>query len=344
VKVCVIGAGVVGCATAWHLASRGHDVVVYERDEIASGASGGLGMRGVRANGRDPAELPLARRAHELWPTLHEELGTPTGFERIGHLQLFEEDEALDEVLRLQKDAGIECEVVRGDALRDLEPELHPRVVAAVYCPMDGVADHTATTRAFAGAARRAGAEIRERTAATLEQSKDADATLVAANASARELVESMGVRLPAVNVWPQVIVTEPLDRVVVRHLIGHASRPLALKTLPDAGVMITGGRLGRDGVVDRTEVEANLADAFAVFPALEGIAVQETVTDRAESVTRDMLPIVDQLSGKTFVAAGWSGHGWAIAPAVCEQLASWIGGGERPAVFAPFALARFRP
>ena len=88
----VVGAGVYGAAVAWELARRGRDVVVLEAGEVAGGASGGPGRRGVRANGRDPRELPLARRAAERWPSLAEELGGATGFTRTGHLQLIEHE------------------------------------------------------------------------------------------------------------------------------------------------------------------------------------------------------------------------------------------------------------
>ena len=71
----IIGGGVYGCATAWELAKRGAEVMLLEADEIAAGASGGPGKRGVRANGRDLRELPLMRAAYRRWPTLHEELG-----------------------------------------------------------------------------------------------------------------------------------------------------------------------------------------------------------------------------------------------------------------------------
>jgi sarcosine oxidase subunit beta len=353
VKLAVVAAGVVGTATAWHVARRGHRVVVVEASSIAAGASGGLGERGVRANGRDETELPLARRAHEMWPTLDDALGSDTGFRRIGHLHVIEHDDGrAEQVVERQRAAGIDSEIVRGDELRALEPDLDRRAVAAVHCPTDGVADHTATTNAYADAARRAGVEIREDCTAQLRiegdrlrvRDADADFVLIAANAGARSLLKQVDVRLPTANVYPQVLVTAPLERVVVRHLIGHASRPLAIKTLPDLSVMITGGRLGRDGVVDAAEVEANAEDAAAVIPALRGVPIEIAVCDRAESVTRDLLPIVDRVPGtdNAIVAAGWSGHGWAIAPAVAELLAVWITEGGRPPEFAPFSWSRF--
>ncbi|HEV8190636.1 MAG TPA: FAD-dependent oxidoreductase, partial [Ktedonobacterales bacterium] len=82
----IIGGGVYGSGVAWELARRGADVLLLESGTIASGASGGPGKRGVRANGRDVRELPLMRMAYELWPKLAGEIGAPTGYERIGNL------------------------------------------------------------------------------------------------------------------------------------------------------------------------------------------------------------------------------------------------------------------
>ena len=65
----VVGGGVYGCGVAWELARTGKEVVLLEAATIASGASGGLGRREIRANARDSRELPLMRRAHERWPS-----------------------------------------------------------------------------------------------------------------------------------------------------------------------------------------------------------------------------------------------------------------------------------
>lgn len=59
----VVGGGVHGCAVAFHLAKAGEAVLVVEAGEIAQGASGGQGKRGVRANYRDLRELPLMAEA-----------------------------------------------------------------------------------------------------------------------------------------------------------------------------------------------------------------------------------------------------------------------------------------
>jgi glycine/D-amino acid oxidase-like deaminating enzyme len=347
----VIGGGIVGCGVAWRLAQAGHSVVLLEASAIASGASGGPGKRGVRANRRDERELPLARRANHLWPRLADELDADTGYEHIGHLQLTERtDHALGQRAEQQTSAGIRSKVVQGDELRELEPGVSDTVVAALWCPDDGVADHTATTLATAAAAQRAGAEIREHT--TVER-LDGPAIITSSEEriEARSIVIAAGTATDALvgplstfPVYPQVVLTTQFKERPVRHLIGHEERPLAMKALPDGTVMITGGRLGIDGDVRSEEVAANLADAAAVFLQLEGTGVLRAVADRAESISPDMVPIIDRASADALVlyATGWSGHGWAIAPAVSELLVSWITTGERPELLQPFAADRF--
>ena len=186
----VVGGGVYGCATAWELARRGAHVVVLEARTIASGASGGPGKRGVRACGRDPRELPLMRLAYELWPALADEIGAATGYERMGGLHLFErEPDGLDGGWAsaparawAQNQRGIATEILERDAVRALEPDVCDTVSGALFCPNDGIADHTATTRGLAEAATRLGAEIREGTAvAGLERADDRVTAVVTA-------------------------------------------------------------------------------------------------------------------------------------------------------------------
>lgn len=77
--VIVVGAGIVGSLVARNLGRLGFDVLVIEADQIAAGASGGFGMRGLRATGRDIRELPLAARSYSLWAELNDELHLDPG-------------------------------------------------------------------------------------------------------------------------------------------------------------------------------------------------------------------------------------------------------------------------
>jgi sarcosine oxidase subunit beta len=366
----IIGGGVYGAGVAWELAKRGAEVLVLEAGDIASGASGGLGKRGVRANGRDGREMPLMRAAYELWPDLHEQLGAPTGYERGGNLHLIERDRDMAGAAAqawVQEQQGISTTLLDADTVREMEPAISPRILGALYCPNDGVADHTATTRALAKAAQRHGAVIREHTQViALERSGDRIAAVLTAeeerievgrtvvllaNTFVPEVLQTQfGITLPVWTVWPQIVLTEPVDPMPVHYLIGHASRLLAMKSTPDGRVMISGGWRGRlnpttgRGEPQPDQVRGNVAEAVAVYPSLEGVAVAEAKTDRRESTTLDGIPIIDRIPRvhNAVFATGWSGHGWAIAPAVCQLLAAWVYSDDDSPLLHPFRYGRF--
>jgi sarcosine oxidase, subunit beta len=366
----IVGGGVYGAGVAWELAKRGAEVLLLEARQIAGGASGGLGTRGVRANGRDLRELPLMRLAYELWPSLADEVGAPTGYERTGDLQLIEQErdyQGAPAQAWAQGQQGIPTQVLGAEAVREIEPDLSGRVIAALYCPKDGVADHTATTRALAQAAQRLGGVIREATpVSSLERRGDRMTAVITAQqeriAVDRTLLllsnthvpvllhEQLGITLPVWRILPQVVLTEPVAPVTVRHLIGHAHRRLAVKSTPNGHAMTSGGWRGRwnpasgRGDTLDAQVQGNVAEAVAVYPGLEGARIVEAAADRPESQSADGLPIIDLVPGiaNAFFATGWTGHGWAIAPAVCRLLAAWANSGETPALLRPFAHRRF--
>lgn len=370
--VVVVGGGVYGAGVAWELAQRGVEVLLLEAQQIAAGASGGLGKRGVRANGRDQRELPLMQLAYELWPVLEEQIGAPTGYERTGHLQLLEQQRDYEGAMAhawVQEQHGIPTQVVTGAVLREMEPYLSEHVQAALYCPKDGVADHTATTRGFAQAAQRLGAEIRTQTrVVSLERQGDrvsavltADeeripvrhSVILLANTSVPEMLQrQFAVVLPVWRMLPQIVLIGPVTPAPVYHLIGHAHRRLAIKTTPDGHIMISGGWRGQwnpttgQGDTQPEQIQGNVAEAVAVYPCLEGVAVTAAAADRPETLAVDGIPIIDRVPGTSnaFFATGWSGHGWAIAPAVCQLLATWVATGNLPGLLRPFAYSRFFP
>ena len=364
----IVGGGVYGTAVAWELSARGADVMLIEAKHVASGASGGPGRRGVRANYRDHRELPLMARSRALWPTLHEQLGVAPLFEQTGHLMLLEQTTdlaAADARVTIQNLCNTPTQLLSRDELLALEPDVAPSIQAAVYCASDGVADHGATTRAYATAAKAAGTDIREGVSAIRLVTRDdrvvaietgagdtipvTGTVFLLANNGVRKLL-SPWLDLPTWNLPFQALVSEPLADNPVRHLIGHASRTLSLKREEDGRLMISGGRPGRwddttqTGTTIPEEVAANVADAVAVYPSLEGLKVEIADAGHLEADSIDGIPIIDRAPGLANVifATGWSGHGWAIAPATAQLIAAWFLEGERPELLAPFAFGRF--
>ncbi|TQL66404.1 sarcosine oxidase subunit beta [Nocardioides albertanoniae] len=373
----IAGAGVYGSATAWHLARSGADVLVLEAGEVASGASGGTGKRGVRGSRRAPAELPALRLAYELWPALADELDADTGYHRIGSLNLFEEDEVGmrggEDALRAwawrQRRLGVPTEALDAAGVRELEPEVADSISGALWSPFDGVADHTATTRAYAAAAARHGAVVTEHSPVA-ELLTDGDRTIgvvtaggtthlaseavvLLNNVGAAPLVQSVGGgHLPFWSMYPQALSVRTPSPSPCRHLVSHQSRALSLKTLDAHTLMVTGGWRGvRDeadgsGRTVESAVRGNLAAAVAAYPSLADAELLTWQADRAETYSADDLPVVDTVAPyrNLFVGAGFSGHGFAIAPAVSLLLSRWLLTGVRPDELAPLGYHRFTP
>jgi sarcosine oxidase subunit beta len=312
------------------------------------------------------------RLAYELWPALHEVIGAPTHYERIGHLLLYEREQdllAAPAMAWTQEQQGIASAVLTRAELLAMEPHVSGAIRGAVFCPHDGVADHPATTRGYAEAARRHGARIDEHTkvvgldlaggriaAVRTEQGERIAARralCLLANGGETDLLgRCLGLRSPVWSSAFQVLITSPLHSIPIRHLIGHASRRLAMKRHGADRIMISGGWPGRWSAASgrgETSVEAvagNLAEAVHVYPGLAGIGIAEADAGHLEASCIDGVPIIGPVPGveNLTVVTGASGHGWAIAPAVVELLAEWLLRGKRPALLAPFGYERFLP
>jgi len=364
----IIGGGVYGAGVAYWLSQNGADVRLLEAKKIGNGASAGPGRRGTRANGRDLRELPLARLAHEMWPTLHERLDVPQFFERTGHLLLIEreQDVALCGARALlQNQYGTETHVLGAGQVHEMEPGLSQHIIGALHCPLDGASDHTAVTEAFARTAGRSGAGISEDTVAERleinggrvdavmtsrgERIEVGKQLLILANAGVDALIRDR-VSLPMWSRTFQVLLTKPLQSNPLNHLIGHASRTLALKSEPGNRIMISGGLPGvwnaetERGTALEASIKANLADAVMVYPGLAAAEIEVADADHLESSAIDNIPIIDQVPGidNAIYAAGWCGHGWAIAPPLTQMLTEWALTGTRPPLLSPFSQDRF--
>src|SRR4051794_12560868 len=169
-EVIVVGGGVNGTSTAFHLAERGIKVTLIDRAEIAgasTGKSGGL----VRMHYTNPYE---ARLANESLPYFREwrhrvGIGDP-GFARTGFIQTVSPRNvpALHENVRMLQGIGVNTCIVNGEDVRRMQPWVDTDdLIACAYEPDSGCAMPGDTARSFAQAAERHGAEIVTGTAVT---------------------------------------------------------------------------------------------------------------------------------------------------------------------------------
>jgi len=178
VKVAIVGAGVMGCATAIALAERGAEVVVLERAvpgaEASSAAAGILGAQ-VELHGRRE-DVGLFVRAREVWRdwagALRDASGLDVGYRVTGVVRLARSaDEAVDleREVEWQRGCGLRASLLDAREARDLEPELAPDLVAAAHFPDDAQVDPPALVRALTVALSRT-PRIAVRAGATVER------------------------------------------------------------------------------------------------------------------------------------------------------------------------------
>ncbi len=167
--VLVIGGGIVGAASAYHLAKRGADVLLLEADGLASGATGrNLGFIWVHTRRVGP-ELDLVMATRNGLEELPEELGTDFGLRCRGGLIYFTSEAQgaiVREFVERRTADGVPMQLLDGAEARELAPILPDSVLGASFCPLDAQIDPRRYVRAFALAAQRHGARIHEGTAA----------------------------------------------------------------------------------------------------------------------------------------------------------------------------------
>ena len=158
--VIVVGAGIVGSATAYYLARRGLRVAVVERADVA-GEQSRKNWGFVRQQGRDPLEMPLVMDANRIWRGLERELGADIEWVRGGNLALAADEARMarfEAWLPVAKEHGLETRLLRGRELAAVVPGLGGAWVGGMHTPGDGHADPEKTTDAFARAASANGA------------------------------------------------------------------------------------------------------------------------------------------------------------------------------------------
>jgi len=164
-EIIIIGGGMAGSATAYHLALHGRDVTLLERGEIASEASGqNMGGLGGAGWGNMPNLLSyLTMGSLEIFKELQVDMGYDMEFRQTGSLTGIHTEEQYnlfeDRVVRQRSD-GYDGELLTPREARAIEPELNPDLLGVMYLPGRGQADPVKSTRAFAQAAETAGASI----------------------------------------------------------------------------------------------------------------------------------------------------------------------------------------
>jgi glycine/D-amino acid oxidase-like deaminating enzyme len=263
--VVVVGAGIVGCATAYFLARRGARVVVVERGPVP-GEQSRKNWGFVRQQGRDPLEMPLVVEANRLWQGLGRELNADIEWIQGGNLALAADEARMarfESWLPLAREYGLPTRLLRGHELDAVVPGLAGGWVGGMHTPGDGHADPEKTTDAFARAAVAHGASLHLDCAVqsvttragavagvVTEQGEiRAPAVVCAAGAWSARLARTLGLALPQRWVRGTVARTTPAPAVTACAVWGPG---VAFRQRRDGSFNIAaGGALDHDVTLD---------------------------------------------------------------------------------------------
>lgn len=359
--VAVIGGGIVGASAALALRRMGIGVALLDKGWCGAQASG-VNYGGVRRQGRPVEQLPLAMRAHAIWRRLADEIGIDGEYIRSGHLKLARTESDLTALQAYRERSagfGMDLEILSGNAFRDRFPWLGRTAIAGSLCPEDGHANPRLVSPAFARAAGRLGAEVRENSPVD-EVARAGDGFVIrsgerlevrakflvnSAGAWAGPFAAQFGEPVPLYAVHPNMMVTEPLP-VFMDVNIGIEGGGIYARQVARGNCVIGGGRgvaldadLARPSGGATAELMARAAD---LFPALRHAQVIRTWTG-VEGEMPGARPVIGPSATTPGLlhAFGFSGAGFQIGPAVGEVLAELVRDGRTTTPIEAFAIDR---
>jgi len=321
--VVVVGAGVVGLSIAFHLAERGASVVVFERTGIGAGASG-VQPGGIRRQWGTRVNCVLAGESLEFYADAWERLGmrVDPGFRACGYLFAAHSEAALARMranVELQNELGVPSRIVAPAEAAALVPGLEVASLAGgAWCAEDGYVDRPqAVVEALGALADVRLDEVRSVADGVVRLARGGDvhagAVVVAAGVDTPRL-------LPELPIRPEprfLFLSEPVRERLLEPLVVSPERGFAAKQLADGRLLASDlGSEPRRANVRRAVEE--------LLPRLVHVALPHLV-EGVYDVTPDHQAILGRVRDRVWVAAGFSGHGFMIAPAVGRILAEAV-------------------
>ncbi len=368
-EIVVIGGGIIGCSTAYHLA-RDHkaDVVLLEQGRLTSGST--WHAAGLVGQLRSSASITrVLKYSVDLYKGLEAETGLATGWKMTGCLRLATNQDRWIEYRRLAttaKSFGMEMHLISPEEVKRMWPLMETSdLVGASWLPTDGQASPSDITQSLAKGARMHGAKLFEEVRVTGFEMKDGrivavktgkgdiacDKVVNCAGQWARQVGAMAGIDVPLQPVKHQYIVTEKIaglagDAPTLRDpdrrtyfkeevgglvMGGYEPNPQAWATgLPGGDVPNDWEfRLFDD---DFDHFEQHMTQAIARVPALEAVGVKQMING-PESFTPDGNFILGSAPEcrNMFVGAGFNAFGIASGGGAGWVLAQWVVDGEAP-------------
>ena len=340
----IIGGGVMGLSTAYHLARAGvTDVVLIEKNEFGSGSTC-KAAGGVRAQFSDAVNIELGARSLKTFETFKATFDQEIDLRQVGYLFLLEKPEhveAFEKNVALQNEMGVPSRLIEAAEAKALSPLISTEgLLAAAYSPTDGHCTPESVVNGYASAGRRAGARLVRNCAVTAIESSGGslmqavtekgtiatDAVICTAGAWSKELGAMVGVDLPVEPLRRQILTTEPMP-----DLDPHTPFTIDFSTSfyfhgEGQGLLL--------GMADPHEAPGFKLTVSDEWLAGLGDAIERRAPHISEvglgagwaglyEMTPDHNALVGEAEGvsRFLYATGFSGHGFLMGPAIGEVM-----------------------
>jgi sarcosine oxidase, subunit beta len=327
--VVVVGAGIVGLSIAFHLAERGASVQVVDRGGIGAGASG-IQPGGVRLQWGTRVNCLLAQESMRFYGDAVERLRmrVEPGFRACGYLFLAHSDRALErlrENVALQNSLGVPSRIVSSAQAAELVPGLDvTTVVGGAWNAEDGYFDRPQSLVEALGEL----VDVEIATVADVHELSAAAVVVATGTETARLLPE-----LPIGSERRALFFSEPIRERLLEPLVVSLERAFAAKQLADGRVLASDLNAG-----DRAAVRLGFDE---LLPRLVYVPLP-TLLEGVYDVTPDHQPILGQVRERVWVAAGFNGRGFMVAPAVGRIIAEAVLGKARDPLLNALDAERF--
>ncbi len=364
-KHVVIGGGISGMSIAYHLAKKGEsDIVVIEKDYYTAGATGRCGA-GIRQQWGTKMNCILAKKSVEFFENAQEELKYDGNieFKQEGYLIIGsnkEEDEMFEQNVKLQQSLGIPSKKLTKEEAKEIVPYLNTDIVySATFCPTDGHLNPFTTTDAFYRAAERMGVVFYKYTAVediVVENGKvkavvtdkgtiETENVINAAGGWAKQIGEMAGVDIPVYSQNREILVTEINEKMQGPMVISFSKNIYCQQTPHGAFIMGRGDDRAPGYEMHSTWrfVDEMAKTVTALLPPVGELRVLRQ-WGGLYNMSPDHQPIISDAKEVEgfYIACGFSGHGFMLAP-MTGLLLSEIILGEKPSLpVEGLSLSRF--
>lgn len=337
-SIIVIGGGVMGASTAYHLAKFGHkNVVLLERESFFGLGATGRCAGGIRYQFATEVNIRLSQASLPMLDALEDETGQPALIRKCGYLFVLTREPEVAAFRRnvdLQQALGVHTQWLSGDEVRRMIPLGHfPEAIGGTFHPLDGLADPNSVVMAYINAANRMGARcltdidvtgitISGGQVSMVKTNRGEIATPIVVNCAGpwSGLIGALaGVDVPVVPLRRQWCTTTPLPQIpadfpfvidFAQSLYFHREGEGLL-----TGMSNPAEKTGFDQSVDREWELTHLEAAAQRLPVLEHAGVTSRWAGLYE-VTPDAHPIIGPTSVPGFyLLTGFSGHGFMHGP-----------------------------